>query len=561
MAIPREGQTSRRHREGPGAGWLIPLSLLLGVLVFFLAFPYPGSRKWDGWMAASVIAHWAECDWAEIFFFAHPLNMLITRTFDALLPVDDAMLVATIREVAFSAANAVLIYILFTAILRSRFGGVLASLAFTLPFEHWRLATRAEEKDTMLFFLLLVVLLFFHLRGWITLRALERFGRRTLAALLGVALALSFAVHLQNGLLVPFVLVATLGSSDFKANWRRDSRELLIVYAVAGLLAGTFYATVAWFAIGVRDLDGFAAWILEYHLSGQFLDADYTVSERVLEAYTAFRMYVLGWDLPDARMGEAMVAIGLTLWLIVRAWHAHPDLCKASVVFLVLLGFHFFNYRQESEPWAGASVAGLTILALASFRLDRPVGRQRGLAVWMALLAAMLAVNVGTYRRRSERVWPLYEHNLADYPASQGPLARHFQAHLPDAQIALRVDALVEPDAIILVEPRHAVNAFRVYTGRRPIVARYLDRDESYFGSPDVALTVLSRHFYIPPFASAEILEQARQGRPLYYLTNDERPGPRLRGQFRGGWHQVDDFDYRDRRLLRWQPGDTGEET
>jgi len=469
------------------------------------------------------------------------------------LPFEDAMLVVTCREVTFAALNAALVYVLFSEILRSRSGGVLVSLAFTLPLEHWLLATRGEEKDMMLFFLLLVMLPFFHLRGWIHLQVFRHIRRSRLAALVGGLLALSVAVHLQNGLLVPFLLLATALSRDFRANWRRDLYELAILYGVASISAAAFFLPVAWWAIGVRDTKGFLRWLFEYHMSGQWVDTHYVFAQRILQAYTAFRQYLFGWHLPAPGGVECVIALGLLTLVLARAWRAHRDLCLANALFLGLLTFHFFNYRQEPEPWAGASIAGLTLVALASWQRDLPVLRQPGLALWVALISVLGVLIVGTYRNAFDEVARLYAGNAASYPARYGALERHFQTHLYEAQIALRIDLTVENEAIILVENRHLVNAFRVYTDRMPIVPRYLDRTEEYFNRPNVALTVLSRHFYIPASSSNMLRDLALSGRPLYYVTGSRHPKDRVIELFGNRWSSAASLNFRNWHMLRWR--------
>ena len=49
-------QTSRPPGKAPAPGWLVPVSLFVAVLVLFLAFPYPGSRNWDGWIDKCVFS-------------------------------------------------------------------------------------------------------------------------------------------------------------------------------------------------------------------------------------------------------------------------------------------------------------------------------------------------------------------------------------------------------------------------------------------------------------------------------------------------------------------------
>ena len=224
----------------------------------------------------------------------------------------------------------------------------------------------------------------------------------------------------------------------------------------------------------------------------------------------------------------------------------------ASAVFLGLHALHFFNYRQEPEAWAGASIAGLTLAALAGWRRDLPVRRQPGLALWVALVSVLGVVIVGTYRKGFADLAPLYARNAASYPERYGALERRFQAHLLEAQIALHVDLTVEHEAIILVESRHLVNAFRVYTDRMPVVTRYLDRAEEYFHQSNVALTVLSRHFYTPANSSRALRDQALAGRPLYFVARSQRPSDRVIRLFGDRWSTAAGLSVYDWQLLRW---------
>lgn len=110
----------------------------------------------------------------------------------------------------------------------------------------------------------------------------------------------------------------------------------------------------------------------------------------------------------------------------------------------------------------------------------------------------------------------------------------------------------MEADAIVLARPRLGASMLLVYTGRKVTYVTYLDRDEAYFRSPEVALTVLSRHFYVPPFDSAALLGEARRGRPVYYLTATGIDDDRLARLVPGDWRLVRALDFDDLRLYRW---------
>jgi hypothetical protein len=510
--------------------------LFAAVLAGFVLFPVPGPRHWDGWMTATVLAAWHEVGAKELFFFAHPLVIPITKLFALLLPVSDTLLVGMVRECTFAALNAVLVYWLARALFRRRLEAVAVALLFTLPYEHWRLATTAEEKDVMLFFGLLVFLPVLHLRGWVTFQILHGLPRSALAALSGVALATAFAVHLENGLLVPWTVFAFVAQPGAVRDWRRDARELAVLLGGAGVLTVAFFFPLAWYGNGIRSADGVYRWLFEYHLSGEFLDLNYRFPDRVAQAFGAFRGYVVGGPTKQENDGLfALVGIAGAALAFARAFRVNRGVTLACGFLLLLLALHFFNYRQEPEAWAGASVVGLLVLALAMLGGSRKPWQ---LSAWLAAGGLLLAVDV--------------QQLGAPEPMASAPgtwLERRFEAVVPETQVALAVDRLLPADALLLVDDRHLVNAFRVYSARRPIVLRYLDRDDAYFRRPDVALTVLSRKFYLPAETSAALRAQAGAGRPVFYVTSALEKAEAL---FPGSWQPVADLGFRHYGLHRY---------
>ena len=176
------------------------------------------------------------------------------------------------------------------------------------------------------------------------------------------------------------------------------------------------------------------------------------------------------------------------------------------------------------------------------------------LAAWAALAIALIAADLTTYRNRHEEFRPLAERNAALQPARYSWLERRFQAGVPGAQVAFALDQEMEPDAIVMVRQRLLASVFLVYTGRKATCSRYLDRDEAYFRLPDVALTVLSRHFYVPPFDSKTLLGEAQRGRPVYQLTASELGDDRLFDLVPGDWRVVRDLNFDELKLYRWAP-------
>lgn len=498
-------------------------------------------------MAATTIRHWGEASPEEIFFFAHPLTLPLTRLFDLLLPFDDAFVVVLVRESFFAGAVTGACFLFLHSLLRKRLRAALVAAAFAFAHSRWRLATLGEEKETMLFFFLLTVIPFAHLRGWVDLPELRRAGRMALAAGVGSALALAFAVHLQNGLLVPFLALCVVVRRGFARTWRTDLPELAVLYGTAGAITLAFFAPVAYFAAGVRDLQGLATWLFEYHLSGEFVSLGYTVPGRTLEAYGAFREYVAGTLLGAPSALECAFAIGASALVVRRALAEHREVASAALLFLGLMALHFFNYRQEPEAWSGSAVPGLLLLALATARLDFA-----GDAAWAVVALALLSLDAGSFATRARGVRP----QVAASTLEAGWLERRTQQLLPEAQAALAVDrSLPRGDGAILVEHRHLANAFLVYTARRPVVAPYLGRDPAWFGPDGAALTVLSRHWYLPP-PGLEGRLRAGPGFAVFLLLRDEGRVPIPPRFLPGGkWRRAVGFDLDGFVLYKWAPG------
>ncbi len=515
--------------DPPRSRALDPVAVLVFALVLagFVAFPAPGSRGWDAWMTASVMQHWPEVPAKAIFFFAHPLVLPITRLFSLALPIHDQLFVGMIRESTCAAGSAVLLYLLLRALWRGRAAAAFVALAWALCFSHWRLATSGEEKDVMTFFSLLALLPWFHLRGDVRFAALDRLGRDRVAILVGAALGLATAVHLQNGLLVVAVGLSTVARRGFFTDLRRELRALLLLAGGAAVVGFGFFLPVGALAAGARSPDDYVRWLGEYHLTGQFVSTDYEWPERVLKILDILREYVVG----DTGAGhDRRIGIGLAVALLLVAWRAlraHRGLAAACLIFAGITTVHCFNFQQEPEQWVGGSVAFFVLFALATSGRGHPPGLA-ATGAWAIACALLLANDAAWFRREAPQARTLAAENAEHYPAEHGPLARRFQALVPEAQVALRVDAAIEPDAILIVEDRLLASAFHVYTDRRPLVAAYIDRDDAWFDKPGVNLTVLSRHFYTPVPDAKTIKARGAAGTPVYDLFDDKKPDFRV---------------------------------
>ena len=373
--------TSRALREAPEGARLaatpVELPLLAAIAVvstaLFVLFPTPGYRGWDGWMTASSLASWHDTPWKAIFYFAHPLLIPFTKLFSLALPFEDQLFVVMVRECIMAGVNTALVYLLVRALIGDRVAALLVAAAFQLAHGNWYGATMCEEKNTMLVLSMLAALPYAHLRGWIRLAPLDRVPSLGLAAIVGGTMALAFCVHVQNGLLVPWVLITCVARRDFIRDPRRGIAELAVIFGVAGALVAGIILPIAWFSQGVRDVSGLANWLFEYHRSGQFVDTDYDFVERIVQGWVDFRGYVFG---PKRLRGadglQCAVGIIFAIAMIARAMKFYRAVAAALLLFVGLVTANFFNMAPTIDDWGEPRSSASR--CSPSGRSDRPAG-------------------------------------------------------------------------------------------------------------------------------------------------------------------------------------------
>ena len=501
--------------EEPHGHGLEALTLFIGALGLMILFPSPGPRQWDGLMSATVLAHWPETPVNAILFFAHPLVLPLTRLFDLALPYLDRNLIVSLREATFAACAATLIY-LFAVRLWGRLPAALTALAYLLPIWHWTFASWGEEKDTLMFFSLLFLLPFFHLRGDVAFTPLERLPRTALRVLLGLALALAFMVHLGAALLVPFTILASIVAPGPARNRRTALADLVWILAAAGGATVAFYGVVVIGVNQITTLAGARAWFFAYHQ--QFFGLPNGGLQQLVRAYMGFRSYLVG-GLPAALPAfECGLAIGITLAVSRAALRHRPSLAAAGLIFVAIQAAHFFLYEPwDPEAWAPSSFIGLILLGIAVFDGALPL-RRAGTALWALGLLLLLAADIDYYRDALASYDELQaEASTSPWPGTR-PLEARYQAHNPAALMVRIFEPRIPTNAILTVGQRHLANAFLIYTPRRPVVAKYLDRTEAQLVTEN-QLTNLSLLFYRPPVTSAAIAAAARAGRPVYHVS------------------------------------------
>lgn len=499
------------------------ITVTLGMMGLFAAawilpvlFPYPGARKWDGLMSATVLARWEETPLSAILYFAHPLVIPLTRLFDLVLPFRDPIFITAIRESLFAAGAAALIYLLARH-LWGRLPAVLMALAYLLPFSHWQLATQGEEKDALAFFTLLFLLPYFHLRGDVRFPAFEGLSRVALLILLSVALALVMMVHMQAVLLAPFFVLDTLLRREVSRNPREAFLDLLWVLGLAGLLTLLFYGYVVLHVNGIRTFSGAMDWFLAYHREG-FFRTDYAWGEQLVQAYSGFRAYLLG-RLPAPLLAfECGLALASAAWIIRSGMQHRPGLAVACLIYLALYAAYFFNYQPwDPEAWAVAAVPGLVLLGLAVFEAE-PGLRKAGMMLWILGLILLGVRDIAYYTREAGSSQALRLQIQQSGQSGYGLLESRFQDHIPDALSIRIADRLMPPDAVVAVGNRHLANYFLIYTRREPVVVDYLDQTQTQLVK-EYHLSILSMLFYQPRLTSRDLIAMAGQGRPIYHFS------------------------------------------
>ena len=130
---------------------------------------------------------------------------------------------------------------------------------------------------------------------------------------------------------------------------------------VARALVASFILPVAWFIQGVRDVDGLARWLFEYHLSGQFVDTSHAFLPRLVRGWTDFRGYVFG---PGRLSGNDGLQCSLAIVFAIAV--------VALVLFVGLVTANFFNMLPTIDDWGEPQLPALR--CSPSGRSDRPAG-------------------------------------------------------------------------------------------------------------------------------------------------------------------------------------------
>lgn len=483
-------------------------------LAVLLLFPFPGSHKWDGLMTATVLARWNETPLQEILFFAHPLVLPITKLFDLLLPWHDPLFVSTFRECFFASATASLSYLIGFR-LWGRLPALLMGLAYLLPFSHWMHTTWAEEKDIMMFFILLFLLPYLHYRGKVRFPLLDKIPARLIHPILGILLALSFMVHMEAALLVPFFIVTTFLWKKKEDSWCTPLSDLAIILTVSGVLVLIFYGYILIQVNGITTLAGARDWFLSYHY--EFYPGT-SLPRKLLNSYYGFRTYFIGEGREPTWL-EFGLCLTVNLGIAAVALKRRPGLALACLIYIALYCANFINFApRDPESWAGATFFLLILCGIFAFD-GGPTLRPIGLLLGTILLLALTIHNVHHYRDEIATYAPLQKAVRKIDRSRFSWIERRMQEHAPDAMFVQIAAPYFKGEALVSVGHRYIANNLLIYTPVEPLVLRYLDRSKEQLLHEN-RLSVLSMFFYRPHLDSRELAFQIRMGRPVYHITS-----------------------------------------
>ena len=498
------------HRQsGP-----LLFAVILGILSasFQLLFAWGGEPAWDALMTASVLTHPDAVELQGWLFFAHPLVIPLTAPFRWF--TSDPLQAVTLREAVCHGGVITLLYLGGRALAGTHRHGLLiallAVLQVLLSVGRWQLALAGEEKEIAV--LASSAFLFFYLdhRGlWsLHITSFSILAPRWRRFLLGALLALAMSIHIQNGLLVVWLLFDLLLTVR-KPNLRRKvATDVVVVLVVSAALAGPFFVWLASAGGGARTPRELLQFYLEYHLSGEFFSIPVSLSDRLSECYRGLRLWLLG-DLPfgSPRLEPVLGTLGLAL-LSLSALRQAPQVVSRLLAWPLLIFLHFFFYQPwHPEAWSPSAACGSLLVALGLLGRGRLLPLRCGLAVlWIAVLAFLLGRDQQQGKRLSEEVQAFVEADSL--------------SKMPLRELTRWLDVNLEPEAEILVTDRLLVSYFQLYTKRVPMVREYL-------GVPKEALrgtyhlTTLSLRFYTPQRTPAEIDAAILAGRPVYLLSTE----------------------------------------
>jgi hypothetical protein len=380
-----------------------------------------------------------------------------------------------------------------------------------LSVGRWQLALAGEEKEIAV--LASSAFLFFYLdhRGlWsLHITSFSALAPRWRRFLLGALLALAMSIHIQNGLLVVWLLFDLLLTLH-KPNLRRKAAtDVVVVLIVSAALAGPFFVWLASAGGGARTPRELLQFYLEYHLSGEFFSIPVSLSDRLSECYRGLRLWLLG-DLPlgSPRLEPVLGTLGLALAVAVgpspgtTGGVAAAGLATADLPPLFLL-----------SAMASGSVESLCCVRLSGdlrwdcweegdcFRCGVD-WRCCGLPYWHSYSVA-ISSKESVYLKRFKSSWKQI-------------LCRELRC----ASLRAGWMSNLEPEAEILVTDRLLVSYFQLYTKRVPMVREYLGVPKEALRST-YHLTTLSLRFYTPQRTLAEIDAAILAGRPVYLLSTE----------------------------------------
>ncbi len=497
---------------------------------FYMLFPMPGFRRWDGLMTATTIAHFGDTPWQVILFFAHTLVIPITQFFNLIFGNADPLLVTSLREVFFSTINIVLIYYFFRNFLKSDFAAIMIGVVYIFCFSHWQFTTGGEEKDTMLVLNIIYLIGFFGLKGWISFGFVPRlklfaarysnwFGHHLPDLALGFILAFSIMIHLENGILVITTGIVYLIRKDFYLNFKKQIAEFLIIMLTAGILLLIWFGILIIGVNGITTIAGGLRWLLEYHATGEFFNANIVFTDQLVWAYEGFRRFLIGkYFEHDYLWIEVIVVVSIFIYLVVKSYKYSPEIIWMALIYIGVVSAHFFFWIPwDPEQWNPVAFAGFIVITPALFTYNQYLKRISGIFVVLLIL-----INCYTYSNLVDRYQKPYQDNKRLNAEYVGGLSGFYVRNLPYSNMAQLTNKFTEPGALILVDHRHLANHLMIYTDLEPIVTQYLDRPDEMLRD-DLYLSHLSVHFYKPQISNFELIERITSGNSVYCLSNSER--------------------------------------
>ncbi len=511
----------------------IAISLAFFNIALYLLFPMPGFRRWDGLMTATATAHFDTTPWEVLLYFAHTLVIPLTKLFHIIVPELNSMIIPALREVSFSAVNVVIIYYFFRTYLKKDLPAVLLALTYIFCNAHWQFTTGGEEKDTMLVLNMVYLIAFFQYRGWINLGwtffnptdnrdagQVNRWSWLRPEYLLGIILALSIMIHLENTLLILTTIVIYLAHKEFYSNTRLEITALLRILLSAGIILLLWFGFVIFGINRISNFSDAVYWLTEYHSSGEFFDANINFYKQYIGAYQGFRRFLVGNHFEHGLLSlEAIVITCIVTVLGIKSYRHAPQLIKPALIYIGILTAHFFFWLPwDPEQWNPVVFAGFILLSPAVFVTKKKIGLYSGLA----LVLILIAVNIYSYNIDATKYRAIYLENRENNPDRLDGFNGFFLRNIPYANLAQLIDHHTEPGAIIFLDHRHIANHLLIFSDCQPIVSKYINVDSTELRR-DYYLSQLSLHFYKPAYLIEELDDAIHSGKNAYYLSNSRR--------------------------------------